>query len=101
MEANTALLPHDPEELWDGEEEPRGEGPGGSPVSGGGAQENRGCVPLTILWRQGACCSVWFDTHSFPPKLLWEPLIGPQSAPWIRALAKGKGAGRKASKADA
>ena len=49
METNAALLPHDPEELWDGEEEPRGEGPGGGPVSGGGAQENRGCVPLTIL----------------------------------------------------
>lgn len=53
METNATLLPHDPEELWDGEEGPRGEGPGGGPVSGGGAQENRGCVPLTILWGKG------------------------------------------------
>lgn len=42
MEANATLLPHDPEELRDGEEEHRGEGPGGSPVPGGGAQKNRG-----------------------------------------------------------
>ena len=42
MEANAALLPHDPEELWDGEEKHRGEGPGGSPVPGGGAQKNGG-----------------------------------------------------------
>lgn len=42
MEANATLLPHDPEELRDGEEEPRGEGSGGSSVPGRGAQKNRG-----------------------------------------------------------
>lgn len=42
MEANATLLPDDPEELWDGEEKRRREGPGGSPVPGGGAQKNRG-----------------------------------------------------------
>lgn len=42
MEADATLFPHDPEELRDGEEGHRGEGPGGSSVPGGGAQKNRG-----------------------------------------------------------
>ena len=91
MEANAALLPHDPKGLWDGEEEPRGEDPGGGPVSGGGAQEIRGCVPWTIFWAKGLLC-----TQPFPPKLLLQEMLSsPQSALLTRALARKSGAGGK------
>ena len=91
MEANAALLPPDPTGLWDGEGEPRGEDPGGGPVSGGGAQEIRGCVPWTIFWAKGL-----LRTQPFPPKLLLQEMLSsPQSALLTRALARKSGAGGK------
>lgn len=40
MEGPATLLPHDAEELWDGEEKPGRKGAGGSPVPRGGITEN-------------------------------------------------------------
>ena len=81
LEGDAALLPHDPEKFWDGEEEHWGPSSRGSPLLGGGVEKNQWWVIL---------CSVTLSLSLL--SLQWCPLEAFQDGPhlsygsWLSAL---------------
>lgn len=67
VETPSTLLPHNTEELWDGEEKPRREGAGGSPVPCGGITKNRRWNPQPV----SNPCSCLLGSLAQGPPSLW------------------------------
>lgn len=74
MDANVMLLPHDPEELWRGEEKHQGEDPEGSPVPSGGAQKNSE-FHQSSHWGQRSFLHTWPPVKAPPLEVtLWSTI---------------------------